>query len=153
MAVNNVSLGKEITDALSKDLKYTNMLPESSFTDLHKSVDGSCDLSVKAYVHSQFPQSVQNFVDALKKNRSCQRFIRRKLIEIEAKIEENKKLKERIKCLIDFQLSCKRKVGHILCQKRDPRVKLISMQKPTIAKVKVNVNVLISMPASFLFLN
>ncbi|PKA50152.1 Myb-related protein 3R-1 [Apostasia shenzhenica] len=40
---------------------------------------------------SKFPKSVQNFVKALKKNRFCQRFIREKLMEIEAKIEENNK--------------------------------------------------------------
>ncbi|XP_020593302.1 myb-like protein L, partial [Phalaenopsis equestris] len=87
------------------------------------------NLSVRQFISSRFPKSVQNFVYALKKNRSCQRFIREKLMEIEAKIEVNKKLKERMKCLMDFHTACKRKAGYSFCQKRDPRVRLISSRK------------------------
>ncbi|XP_020258265.1 myb-like protein L, partial [Asparagus officinalis] len=132
--VTDITSQQEITDILSKDLNCTHQLRNSSFTGLHQLVDISGDVPMKALTYSQFPKSAQNFVSALKKNRSCQRFIRRKLIEIEAKIEESKRLKERIKCLMDFQLSCKRKIGHIICQKKDPRVRLISMQKQRTSK-------------------
>ncbi|OAY71802.1 Myb-like protein L [Ananas comosus] len=97
----------------------------------HHGENKSLNFNARTLTHSQFPKSAQALVDALKKNRSCQKFIRRKLIEIEAKIEENKKLKDRVKCLMDFQVACKKTAGHILCQKKDPRVRLISNQKPS----------------------
>ncbi|RWW10870.1 hypothetical protein GW17_00025564, partial [Ensete ventricosum] len=93
-----------------------------------------CSSNVKDLTSSKFPKSAHNFVNALKKNRSCQKFIRRKLLEIEAKIEKNKELKERVKCLMDFQVACKRKVANILYQKNDPRVTLISLKRPTSEK-------------------
>ncbi|KAJ6795083.1 myb-like protein L [Iris pallida] len=92
--------------------------------------------------HSQFPKFAQNFVDALRRNRACQRFIREKLLEIEAKIEQNKKLRERVKCLMDFQLACKKNENRTA--REDPRIKLISIQQPQ--KVGSNNKV----PASFL---
>jgi len=143
MTVTDVISGQEIPDISSKDLMCSDQLPDTGFTEVHQVVDRSCDLSTKPLMYSQFPKSAQNFVGALKKNRSCQRFIRRKLIEIEAKIEENKKLKERIKCLMDFQLSCKKKINNVFCQKGDPCVRLISMRKPTRSKT-MKVNILIS---------
>ncbi|XP_042502214.1 snRNA-activating protein complex subunit 4 isoform X2 [Macadamia integrifolia] len=79
--------------------------------------------------YSSFPASGEVFIDAIKKNRSCQRFIRSKLIEIEARIEENKKLLERMKVLKDFQSSCKRRAGRALSQKKDVRLQLISVPK------------------------
>ncbi|KAL6963124.1 hypothetical protein U1Q18_038092 [Sarracenia purpurea var. burkii] len=79
---------------------------------------------------SGFPKSAQMFVDAIKKNRACQKFIRSKLIQIEARIEENKKLKQRVKTLKDFQISCKKRTGRALSQKKDARVQLISAVKP-----------------------
>ncbi|KAG9449394.1 hypothetical protein H6P81_009359 [Aristolochia fimbriata] len=88
-----------------------------------------CNLSQMPLKHSSFPESAQRFIDAIKKNRTCQKFMRRKLIEIEAKIAENKQLMARIKCLMDFQLSCKRKGSRILGQYKDPRIKLISLPK------------------------
>lgn len=66
------------------------------------------------------------FIDAIKKNRSFQKIIRTKLILIEAKIEENKKLKERVKLLKNFQVSFNRRAGRALTQKRDVRIQLIS---------------------------
>ncbi|XP_028554014.1 uncharacterized protein LOC110103393 isoform X4 [Dendrobium catenatum] len=130
-------------------------VPEPPYTSLRKRVmneehpeeirsnfnqeDGLYSLSVRQFMSSRFPKSVQNFVHALKKNRSCQRFIREKMMEIEAKIEVNRKLKERIKCLMDFHTACKRKVGRSLCQKRDPRIRLISFrQQKSSSTVKEN---------------
>ncbi|GMQ11457.1 hypothetical protein CsSME_00054095 [Camellia sinensis var. sinensis] len=79
---------------------------------------------------SSFPKSAQMFVDAIKKNRACQKFLRSKMIQIEARIEENKKLKQRVKILKDFQVTCKKRTGRALSQKKDARVQLISAKKP-----------------------
>lgn len=61
---------------------------------------------------SGFPKYGQMFIEAIKKNRSCQKLIQSKLLDLLAKIEENKKLTERIKCIVDFHDSCKRKAEH-----------------------------------------
>ncbi|GAV79112.1 Myb_DNA-binding domain-containing protein/Myb_DNA-bind_6 domain-containing protein, partial [Cephalotus follicularis] len=79
--------------------------------------------------HSSFPKSAQLFVDAIKRNRSYQKFLRNKFTEIEARIEENKELRERIKVLKDFQVSCRKITRRSLSQMKDPRVQLISAQK------------------------
>jgi transcription factor MYB, plant len=84
-----------------------------------------------------FPKAALLLVDALKKNRACQKLIRRKMVNIEAKIEENKDLRDRAKCLMGYQLSCRKSVGKLLCQKEDPRVRLISSRKPTVQGAKV----------------
>ncbi|KAL4573428.1 hypothetical protein LXL04_020233 [Taraxacum kok-saghyz] len=76
-----------------------------------------------------FPRSAQAFVEAIKKNRICQKFIRNKIGQIEAKMEENKKLRERVKILKDFQVACRKKTGRALSQKKDPRIQLISVPK------------------------
>ncbi|KAJ1287694.1 hypothetical protein BS78_02G030500 [Paspalum vaginatum] len=83
----------------------------------------------KAANRSEFPKAALLLLDALKKNRSCQKFIRRKMVTIEAKIEENKDLRDRVKCLLGYQLSCRKSVGRSLCQKEDPRIRLISPKK------------------------
>ncbi|XP_068461995.1 uncharacterized protein [Phaseolus vulgaris] len=80
------------------------------------------------------PPVVQCFIDAIKKNRDLQRFLRGKLIELEAKIEENKKIRNRIKILKDFQASCSRRTGNVLSLKKDPRVQLISAKKSSAPK-------------------
>lgn len=87
--------------------------------------------NAKANNRAEFPKAALLLVDALKKNRACQKFIRRKMVNIEAKIEENKDLRDRVKCLLGFQLSCRKSVGRSLCQKEDPRIRLISPRKPT----------------------
>ncbi|XP_071691251.1 uncharacterized protein [Rutidosis leptorrhynchoides] len=76
-----------------------------------------------------FPRSAQAFVEAINKNRTCQKFIRNKLIQIEAKLEENRKLKERVKILKDFQVACRKRTGRALSQKKDARIQLISVPK------------------------
>lgn len=88
-------------------------------SDAHKS-------STLPQLCSNFPTSAQFFIDAIKKNRSYQKFIRSKLTQIEARLEENKKLKDRVKILKDFQVSCRKLTGRELSRKKDPRFKLIS---------------------------
>jgi myb proto-oncogene protein len=88
-----------------------------------------------------FPRAAMLLVNALKKNRAFQKFIRRKMISIEAKIEVNKDLRDRVKCLMDYQLGCKRSFGKFLCQKVDPRVRLISSRRQSIQPEKVIINI------------
>ncbi|KAL6880255.1 hypothetical protein ACP4OV_011820 [Aristida adscensionis] len=102
--------------------------------------------NAKGSSRSGFPKAALLLVDALKKNRACQKFIRRKMINIETKLEENKDLRDRVKCLMGYQLSCRKSVGKILCQKEDPRVRLISSQKPSPQAAKHKYK----MPALFL---
>ncbi|KAM5570451.1 myb-like protein L [Rosa sericea] len=90
----------------------------------------SCEPTMLPTKSSGFPKSALAFLDAINKNRSCQKFLRTKLIQIQAKIEENNKLKQRVKILRDFQAHCKRRTGEALSQKKDPRVQLILTKKP-----------------------
>ncbi|XVE58834.1 hypothetical protein DITRI_Ditri04bG0200700 [Diplodiscus trichospermus] len=83
---------------------------------------------------SRFPKSAQMLIDAIKRNRSYQKFLRSKLTQIEVKIEENKILKERVKILRDFQVSCKKITGRALSMQKDPRVQLISARKSRTSK-------------------
>ncbi|KAK1429304.1 hypothetical protein QVD17_11510 [Tagetes erecta] len=87
---------------------------------------------------ASFPRSAQAFVEAIKKNRTCQKLIREKLAQISARIEENKKLTERVKMLKDFQTACRQRTGRALSQKKDARVQLISIpkQRANASKVK-----------------
>ncbi|KAJ6411329.1 hypothetical protein OIU84_007984 [Salix udensis] len=96
-------------------------------------------LSTLELDYSSFPKSAQVFIDAIKKNRSCQKFIRNKLIQIEARIEENNKLKDKVKILKDFQLSCRKITGTALSLRKDPRIQLVSARKASNSKhPKVN---------------
>ncbi|KAK8933336.1 hypothetical protein KSP39_PZI015971 [Platanthera zijinensis] len=114
-------------DTFSRNRARNEDYPEHSHIDFNEE-NTSCNLSARHVISPKFPKSVQNFIEALKKNRSCQRFIRNKLVEIEAKREVNRKLKERIKCLMDFHHAYRRKLGNNLCHKRDPRIRLISLR-------------------------
>lgn len=99
----------------------------------------ACMLSKLPQKISSFPPSAQAFVVAINKNRALQKFFRSKLIEIEAKIEENKQLRDKVKLLKDFQVSCSRRTGNALSLKKDPRVQLISTNKsfvPNNSKVR-----------------
>ncbi|XP_010506400.1 PREDICTED: snRNA-activating protein complex subunit 4-like isoform X2 [Camelina sativa] len=78
---------------------------------------------------STFPEAAQAFVDAIRKNRAYQKFLRRKLEVIEATIEQNEKHKKNVKIVKDFQASCKRITKLALVQRKDPRVELISTRK------------------------
>ncbi|PUZ68375.1 hypothetical protein GQ55_2G022200 [Panicum hallii var. hallii] len=130
------------------------MKPEASqgvhselFADRNDDEFAAHKQNTKAPNRTGFPKAALLLVDALKKNRACQKLIRRKLINIEAKIEENKDLGDRVKCLLGYQLSCRRSASRTLSQKEDPRVRLISSRKPTRLSEKNNNR---KMPALFL---
>ncbi|XP_052303603.1 uncharacterized protein LOC7462515 isoform X4 [Populus trichocarpa] len=96
-------------------------------------------LSTLELDYSSFPKSAQVFIDAIKRNRSCQKFIQNKLIQIEARIEENNKLKDKVKILKDFQFSCRKITGMALSLRKDPRIQLVSARKTSNSKhPKVN---------------
>ncbi|KAL0873765.1 hypothetical protein Bca101_023470 [Brassica carinata] len=79
---------------------------------------------------STFPESAQAFVDAIRKNRSYQRFLRTKLGGIEATIEKNEKLQKDVKIIDDFTVTCKRRMKQqAFSQGKDPRFELISARK------------------------
>ncbi|CAH2078510.1 unnamed protein product [Thlaspi arvense] len=79
---------------------------------------------------SSFPEAARAFVDAIRKNRSYQRFLRRKLGEIERTIKENEKHQKNVMIVNSFQASCKRVTARALSQRKDPRIELISTRKP-----------------------
>lgn len=85
--------------------------------------------NVENVENSSFPSSAQTFMEAIKKNRSCQKFLRNKMLHVEARMEEIKELQKRLKTLRDFQVQCKKKIGRALSQKQDARVQLISVPK------------------------
>lgn len=122
--------GKQQVD--SEDASNSTLNLESfgsKVPENHSSRLGASNFRPLLSKQTSFPKLGHMFVDALKKNRSCQRFLRSKLIELEARLEENKKLKERVKILKDFQVSCRRRMGRALSQKKDARVQLISLPK------------------------
>lgn len=121
----------------------THGVSPSGLVESHQPDDHS--LAIMPCSGSSFPKSAQMFVDAIKKNRACQKFLRSKLMQIEARIEENKTLKQRVKLLRDFQVSCKKRTGRALSQKKDARVQLISAIKPR-ANSKVNLLVNFFLP-------
>ncbi|KAF5730324.1 hypothetical protein HS088_TW20G00697 [Tripterygium wilfordii] len=104
--------------------------------DQHQS--DACKFSMLPLRNSSFPRSAQVFIDAIKKNRSCQKFLRAKLTQIEARLEENKKLRERVKILKDFQAACKKITGQALSQRKDPRFQLISARDSKVNYKKVS---------------
>ncbi|KAL1554764.1 hypothetical protein AAHA92_15288 [Salvia divinorum] len=104
-------------------------------------VDDEAGLPLKT---SQFPNSALAFVDAIKKNRLCQKLIRSKMMQVEARMEELGKLIEGVRILKDFQVDSKKRIGRSFSQKKDPRVQLISVPKLK-ANMKHNEN---NVPAS-----
>ncbi|KAJ8536053.1 hypothetical protein K7X08_034454 [Anisodus acutangulus] len=103
-------------------------IPEGCTNDIEWH-DSGAETTVATVKSVGFPKSAQAFVDGIKKNRSCQKIIRNKMMQIEARLEELKKLKERVKILKGFQLASKKRMGRALSQKRDARVQLISLPK------------------------
>nr|GEZ70028.1 myb domain protein 4r1 [Tanacetum cinerariifolium] len=116
-ATNNIDLGKES----SPNFFVTRINNRQGFPD---SVDGraadnymSSNLTSATNVSEGhepgselvpagdcgFPASAQAFVEAIKKNRTYQKFLCDKLIKVEARLEENKKLRERVKFLKAFR--------------------------------------------------
>ncbi|XP_016461325.1 uncharacterized protein LOC107784678 isoform X2 [Nicotiana tabacum] len=111
----------QISDGCSNEIASSQNLIE-----WHDSGAENTAVSVNSFC---FPKSAQAFVEAIKKNRSCQKIIRDKMMQIEARIEELKKLKERVKILKGFQIASRKRMGRALSQKRDARVQLISLPK------------------------
>ncbi|XP_078439028.1 myb domain protein 4r1 isoform X2 [Wolffia australiana] len=129
-AIKNATPDDKISYNLSEGgTGETLCIKHTEPVNLQQSDDRSDGSPLPATETSRFPFSAQKFVDALKINRSSQKFIRAKLIEIEAKIERIKELKKRTKCLMDLQCLPRRRMGRILCQRKDPRVRLISLPK------------------------
>eukprot|EP01018_Ginkgo_biloba_P008247 Gb_30719 [translate_table: standard] len=89
------------------------------------------------FKYAGIPEYARVLIEALKKNRLCQKVLRSKVIQIETKVEENKELKNRVKCLVDFQAACKRRLGQLLTQDSDPSVKLISRSKCRVSSAKL----------------
>ncbi|PIA39506.1 hypothetical protein AQUCO_02600156v1 [Aquilegia coerulea] len=143
--VDDIELVRRIQQSINSNsnkpvsLKPLKSLPPVGLSDISSDDDDDeddDDLQTLRAIQRRFANYVPN---AIKKNRSFQKLVMRNLIHIEAKIEENKKLKERIKILRDFQVSCKRRAGRALSQKKDPRIQLISACKPRKSSVsKVN---------------
>ncbi|XP_059303412.1 uncharacterized protein LOC132055548 isoform X1 [Lycium ferocissimum] len=106
----------------------TIQIPEGCTNDIEWH-DSSAETTAVSVNSVSFPKSAQAFVDAIKKNRSCQKIIRSKMVQVEARLEELKKLTERVKILKGFQLASKKRMGRALSQKRDARVQLISLPK------------------------
>ncbi|KAJ0772228.1 putative transcription factor MYB family [Helianthus annuus] len=118
----------------------TNICAESSVQRPEQvdCVDGTATNQNSDISNGGFPRSAQAFVEAIKKNRACQKLIRNKVAQIEARMEENRKLRERVKILKDFQTACRKKTGRALSQKKDARIQLISVfkQRGHASKVK-----------------
>ncbi|CAN8258937.1 unnamed protein product [Cochlearia groenlandica] len=103
-------------------------LHENTATELFDEL-GTDQSSLQPSGSSSFPESAQAFVDAIRKNRSYQKVLRRKLSQIDAMIEQNEKHKKNVKIIMDFQASRKRITKQQLSQRKDPRVELISTRK------------------------
>lgn len=124
-------------DACDDSLLIQNNEKQSPGSNKWHQQDGHTSSAVPLK-DTTFPRAAQLFIDAIKKNRSCQKFLRSKLIQIEARIEEIKKVKERVKILKDFQVSCRKRTGRALSQKKDLCAQLISARRnPNNAKVIV----------------
>lgn len=136
LIVHRTNSSEGFTD--SEDFCNTRPLGEnlgiqpSSFVENHQ--PGASKSPMLPLKKSSFPKSALLLMDAIKKNRSSQKFIRSQLVNLEARIEENKKLKERVKILKDFQASCRKRTGRALSQRKDPRVQLISVKKSLVSK-------------------
>nr|XP_043613164.1 myb-like protein L isoform X2 [Erigeron canadensis] len=145
-ASNNIDLGKESSPnflskrnnngqgfavdgrASDQNLNFSsNITPDIHYANLSEGHEPGFELV--ATTGGGFPRSAQAFVEAIKKNRTCQKFIRNKVIQIEARMEENRKLRERVKILKDFQVACRKRTGRALSQKKDARIQLISIPK------------------------
>ncbi|WCJ28107.1 myb domain protein 4r1 [Euphorbia peplus] len=131
---NDSSPGREIckvfpdTEDTSELLNHDVDIVTSTSTEQHQQdTFNLSSLGMRSF--SSFPKSAQLFIDAIKRNRSCQKFLQTKLVQIDARMEENKKLKERVKILKDFQSSCRKSTGRALGQGKHPHVRLISSRK------------------------
>ncbi|KAK9929564.1 hypothetical protein M0R45_026658 [Rubus argutus] len=121
---------KDTRDKSAEQIDLSCFNEEISTTDTEEGQPSTSENS------GLFPKSALTFLDAINKNRACQKFLQSKQIHIQAKIEENKKIKQRVKILRDFQLHCKRRTGEALSQKKDPRVQLILTKRPREDSIK-----------------
>ncbi|XP_035831339.1 uncharacterized protein LOC110869272 isoform X3 [Helianthus annuus] len=114
----------------------SNITPDTPYENVSEGHEPGSELV--PVTDGGFPRSAQAFVEAIKKNRACQKLIRNKVAQIEARMEENRKLRERVKILKDFQTACRKKTGRALSQKKDARIQLISVfkQRGNASKVK-----------------
>ncbi|XP_018489683.1 uncharacterized protein LOC108860284 isoform X2 [Raphanus sativus] len=123
-AFMNDSLGKK------KQGEKVVTLPDSEGIQAGDSVDVHENTPLEQTSQSSsFPEAAQAFVEAIRRNRAYQKFLRKKLTEIEAKIEQNEKHQKNVKIVVDFQASCKRITKQALSQGKDPRLQLISTPK------------------------
>ncbi|KAK4735880.1 hypothetical protein R3W88_010141 [Solanum pinnatisectum] len=111
----------QISEGRSNDVANSQNLTEGH--------DSGAETTAASVNSSCLPKSAHAFLDAIRKNRSCQKVMRDKMMQTEARLEELKKLTERVKILKSFQLTCKKRMGRALSQKRDARVQLISLPK------------------------
>lgn len=130
-APNNIDLGKES----SPNFFVTRNNNGRGFPDCvdGRSTNQNLDIANNNANVSELDGGLQRsgraFVEAIKKNRACQKLLRDKLAKIQARMEENRKLRERVKIMKDFQTSCRKRTGRALSQKRDARIQLISVPK------------------------
>jgi len=138
----NRSKSENFTNKLLPDDATCMNLGNESFDACRNDRDqGPCSTSESQDTSnhsSSFPKAAQTFVEAIKKNRSCQKFLRSKLLHIETRMEEIKALLKKINTLKAYQVACKKKIGRALSQKQDARLQLIS-----IPKQRSNVKVLV----------
>ncbi|XP_076884384.1 uncharacterized protein LOC143533506 [Bidens hawaiensis] len=130
-APNNIDLGKES----SPNFFVTRINNGRGFPDCvdGRSTNQNLDIANNnanvSELDGGFQRSGRAFVEAIKKNRVCQKLLRDKLAKIQARMEENRKLRERVKIMKDFQTACRKRTGRALSQKKDARIQLISVPK------------------------
>ncbi|XP_050209268.1 uncharacterized protein LOC126659970 isoform X2 [Mercurialis annua] len=119
----------EEDDHTANSLNDTQEMQQSGLI-VHQTLDENNELlCLGLQDSSSLPKSAHVFLYAIRRNRSYQKFLQSKLAQIEVRIEENKKLKERVKFLRDFQVSCRKLTGRALAQGKDPRIQLISARR------------------------
>eukprot|EP00249_Psilotum_nudum_P024573 c29226_g1_i2 orf=382-2736(-) len=87
-------------------------------------------------ISSDMPENMATVLDALKKNRHCQKFLQSKLAQIESKLEENKHLRRRTQTLIDFEKLYRRRFAGFLLHETNPYIKLISVSSTSKRKAQ-----------------
>ena len=87
--------------------------------------------------YAGIPEYARVQIEALKKNRLLQKNLRLKLVQVETKMDENKELRNRVKCLVDFQSACKRHLRQLFMQDSNYTVELISRSKSRLSSKKL----------------
>lgn len=151
---SRTNIAKEFPDSVDASITRIFSEPPTAIDHGNQGFDPfdghvSCDDNIASLPveDAAFPKSAQAFLDAIKKNRSCQKYLRSKLMQIESRIEENTKLRNTIKALKGFQFCCRRRTGLELSQKKDARLQLIQVPKQRVdAKVMyfIDVHIIVS---------